>query len=77
MRFFTVEHQVCDFDLSVSSAQLKTMSWPGLLDIKCFRCHFLCWLLLLLVCPPLHGVGRQNDHGRLQKEFVRMSLIAT
>jgi len=32
MRFFTVVHQVCDFDFSASSAQLKTISWaqpPG------------------------------------------------
>jgi len=50
---------------------------PRLLDSKCVRRHFLCRLLLLPVCPPLHGVGRQNDHGLLQKEFVRMIMIAT
>ena len=26
---------------------------------------------------PLHGVGRQNDHEIVQKEFVTMVLIAT
>jgi len=28
MRFFTVGHQVCGFDLSASSTQLKTIFWP-------------------------------------------------
>jgi len=28
MRFFTIGHQVCNFDLSASSTQLRTIFWP-------------------------------------------------
>ena len=57
--------------------QLKTSLDLSLLDIKCLHHHFLCRLLLLLVCPSLRGVGHQSDHGLLQKEFVRMIQITT
>ena len=36
MRFFTVGHQVCDFDLSASSTQLKPISWPRSPGYKLF-----------------------------------------
>jgi len=77
MHFFTVRHKEYDFDLSASSTQLKTISWPRPPGYKVSSSS------LSLSAPSTASLsaslcsGSPDDHGLLQKEFVRMILIAT